>query len=370
MEQPKNDYCRGIHGADGAALWVRIRTMEFPVRPEYPPDMNTDDPIESYLRTFERLRARKRWSMNSVTLRFVALSLGAAATSIDYDRLEEVATELRKRARWTSPLKSEIRYVVAAMILRRGQDPAAIHARVFETRDAFKAHKIPSRGTGATLAALLLALHHEARPVAQPQIERLARVYRRWRNEHRWLTSSSDLPAAALHAVRDVPVDVVAEEVERAYTSLADAGFRRGNQLQLVSHLLAVDPRGTDTGVQRFLAVVERLRAADERVGESRYDEIALLALTRGSPREVVDSIVRNRDRLRAVKPRPDKAVAFTLAAGIEMAADAEAARERNAGDLAALQSIQAIVDAQQAAMIAVIAAVSAGAAAGAAAGS
>ena len=164
MEQPKNDYCMGIHGADGAALWVRIRTMEFPVRPEYPPDMNTDDPIESYLRTFERLRARKRWSMNSVTLRFVALSLGAAATSIDYDRLEEVATELRKRARWTSPLKSEIRYVVAAMILRRGQDPAAIHARVFETRDAFKAHKIPSRGTGATLAALLLALHHEARP--------------------------------------------------------------------------------------------------------------------------------------------------------------------------------------------------------------
>ena len=156
-------------------------------------------------------------------------------------------------------------------------------------------HKIPSRGTGATLAALLPALHHEARPVAQPQIERLARVYRRWRNEHRWLTSSSDLPAAALHAVRDVPVDIVAEEVERAYTSLADAGFRRGNQLQLVSHLLAVDPRGTDTGVQRFLTVVERLRAADERVGESRYDEIALLALTRGSPREVVDRIVRNR---------------------------------------------------------------------------
>ena len=128
-----------------------------------------DDPIANYLRTFERLRARKRWSVNSVTFRFVALSLGAAATSISYDRLEEVATELRKRARWTSPLKSEVRYVAAAMILRRDQDPAAVHARVFETRDAFKAHRVPSRGTGPTLAALLLALHHEARPVPQPQ---------------------------------------------------------------------------------------------------------------------------------------------------------------------------------------------------------
>ena len=326
-----------------------------------------DDPIEGYLQTFERLRARKRWSVNSVTFRFVALSLGAAATTIGYDRLEQVATELRKRARWTSPLKSEVRYVVAAMILRRGQDPAAIHARVFETRDAFKAHKLPGRGIGATLAALLLALHHEARPVPQPQIERLARIYRRWRKEHRWLTSSSDLPAAALHATRDVALDVVAEDVERAYTRLDDAGFRRGNQLQLVSHLLAVDPRGTDAGVQRFCAVAERMRYADEPVGAGRYDEIALLALTQRSPGEVVDRVLRNRDRLRAVKPRPDKAVAFTLAAGIELAADTEVAGERDAGELAALQSIQAIIDAQQAAMIA---AISAGAAAGAAAGS
>ncbi len=75
-----------------------------------------DDSIESYLKTFERLRARKRWSVNSVTFRFVALSLGAAASSISFARLEEVATELRKRARWTSPLKSEVRYVAAAMI--------------------------------------------------------------------------------------------------------------------------------------------------------------------------------------------------------------------------------------------------------------
>lgn len=326
------------------------------------------DPIESYLRTFERLRARKRWSANSVTFRFVALSLGAAAASISYDRLEEAATELRKRARWTSPLKSEVRYVAAAMILRRGQDPAAIHERVFETRDAFKAHKVPSRGTGPTLAALLLALHHEARPVPPGQFERLSSIYRRWRAEHRWLTSSSDLPAAALHATREVPVDVVTAEVERAYTGLMDSGFRRGNQLQLVSHLLAVDPRGTDAGVQRFCAVAEQLRHADERVGAGRYDEIALLALTQASASEVVERVLRNRDRLRAVKPRPDRTVAFTLAAGIELAADADIARERDAGDLATLQSIQAIIDAQQAAMIAAVSA--SGAAAGAAAGS
>ncbi len=93
---------------------------------------------------------------------------------------------------------------------------------------------------------------------------------------------------------------------------------------------------------------------------------MALLALTQSPTAAVVDRVLDNRDRLRQAKSRPDKSVAFTLAAGIELSADTERAGERSAGDLAALQSIQAILDAQQAATIA---AISAGGAAGAAAG-
>ncbi len=331
------------------------------------PAMSTsDDPVTNYLQTFEALRARKRWSTQSVTFRFVALSLGAAASTIGYDRLEQAATDLRKRARWSSPLKSEIRYVVAAMILRRGLDTAPIHECVFATRDAFKEHKVPSRGTGPTLAALLMALHGEGAPVPDEHVERLALIYRRWRTEHRWLTNASDVPAAALHASRNVPVDVLAADIERAYTRLHDADFTRGQQLQLVSQLLAVDPRGTDAGVDRFCDVAERLRSREERVRPSRYDEVALLALTQSPAADVVDRVLDNRDRLRQAKSRPDTSVAFTLAAGIELSADTERAGERSAGDLAALQSIQAILDAQQAATIA---AISAGGAAGAAAG-
>ena len=252
------------------------------------------------------------------------------------------------------------------MILRRGLDTARIHECVFATRDAFKAHKVPSRGTGPTLGALLMALHGEGAPVPDEHVERLAVIYRRWRTEHRWLTNAGDLPAAALHASRDVRVDVLATDIERAYTRLHDAGFTRGQQLQLVSQLLAVDPRGTDAGGARFCDVAERLRSREERVGPSRYDEVALLALTQGPAADVVERVLDNRDRLRQVRPRPDRSTAFTLAAGIELSADTERAGERSAGDLAALQSIRAILDAQQAA---IIAGVSAGAAAGAAAG-
>ena len=152
-------------------------------------------------------------------------------------------------------------------------------------------------------------------------------------------------------------MESLAEDVRRAYARLRDAGFRRGNQLQLVSHLLAVDPRGADNAVQRFGVVAERLRSAGERVGTGRYDEVAVLALTQAPPGHVVDRVLRYRDRLRSARPRPSKDIAFSLAAGIELAEDSEQAGERSAGDLAALQSIRAILDAQQAATIAAVSA-------------
>ena len=325
----------------------------------------TPDPVARYLETFTRLRARKRWTTDTETVRFVALALGAAGADVDHDALEEVAKGLRQRARWTSPLKSEIRYVVAAMILRRGLEPVAVHTRVFEVRDAFRAHRLPSRGTGPTLAALLLALRSGGRAVPPRHVERLADIYRRWRRDHFWLTGATDLPAAALHAGRDASVEVVTADVERAYGNLREAGFWRGNALQLVSHLLAVDPRGTDTAVQRFTVVAARLRDEGERVTTSRYDEVALLALTEESPGRVVRRVLEYRDRLRAAKPRPDKDLAFSLAAGIELAEDGARASQGGAGDLAALQAIRDILDAQQAATIAAISASSAAASSG-----
>lgn len=317
----------------------------------------TRDAVDRYVETFDRLRATKRWWTHTSTFRFVALALGAAGPSVTYDRLESAAGELRKHARVTSPLRSEGRYVVAAIVLRRGLDPAVIRARLTETLELFRLHELPRRGTGPTLAALVLALLREGHPVPAVQVQRLSMIYDRWSKDHLWLTNSKDLPAAALHAGTDRDVHFLVADVERAFNRLRELGFRPGNPLQLVSHLLAVDPRGTDMAVQRFKGVAERLEAAGEHVRTSRYDEMATLAIAHVDVVGVVDRTLRYRDRLRAKRPRPAQELAFSLAAGIVLAEDAEHAIKRSAGDIAALQSIQAILDAQQAAMVASISA-------------
>ena len=214
----------------GSRLW-RVSELASLAEPATAAGMNTsDDPVASCVQTFEELRTRKRWSTQSVTSRFVALSVRAAASTIGYDRLEEAATELRRRARWSSPRKSEIRYIVAAMILRRGLDPARIHECVLATRDGFKAHRVPSRGTGPTLALLM-----------------------------------------ALHASRDVPVDALAADVEWAYTRLRDAGL---HPRPAAPARLAAFGRRPARNRRRGGPVLRRCSSAEEPGGTGRTEPL------------------------------------------------------------------------------------------------
>jgi len=326
------------------------------------------DPVATYLDTFEALRKRKRWSANTIVLRYAALTLASLDLAEPYAALEQAAAELRRRAGWFGPLKSETRYAVAAMILRRKLDPGRVHARVLRTRKAMRSYKLPRNSMATTFAALLLVLQADGGAVPAETLRRMERIYRAWREDHFWLTGSDDLPAAAVHAARDEPIDSLTSNVERGYATLRTAGFSRGNQLQLVSHLLAVDPRGVDAAVQRFRRIAGVLRDSREHIRSSRYDEVALLALTSTPPTPLVKSVLEIRDRLRAARPRPSREIALSLAAGIALSDDVRRAEARGAGDLTMLRAVQAILDAQQAAVAAAIAA-SAAASSAAAAG-
>ena len=317
----------------------------------------TSDPVAEYLATLERLRARKRWSTDMATVRFVALALGSVRAEADLDRLEEVAATLSERAGWTSPLRSDIRHVVAAMVLREDLDPGAVHDQLVDIRAELRSHRVPRSQTGTTLAALVLVLRSAGGPVPERQLERLATIWRRWRSEHFWLTGADDLPAAALHACGQREVEMLVADVERAYARLREAGFRGGNGLQWAAQVLAVDPRGVDTGVERFRRAAERLRRSRVRVGPGRYDETAILALVHGDLPAVVDRALGYRDRLRAAKPKPGRDLAFTIAVGLAFAGDERGVAERAAGDMAALHSIQAILSARSAAAASAVAA-------------
>ncbi len=310
--------------------------------------------IERYLEVYDSLYRRKRWTTNVNVLRFAALTLAATDMTDPGARLEETAMVLAKEAGGFSPLGSTLRHAVAAILIRRGLKPAAVVRQVKETLAVFKEHKLRRSGVHPILAALLLVLDAGGGRVQRWKIGRMKGILDRWERDHSFLTGADDYPMAAMHAVRNVNIEQLGVDVEVAYRALRKAGFSMGNQLQLVSHLLMFSEYGPLAAAQRFVRMASALKKKGQRVWQSHYDEVTLLVLSGGHVDEVTTRVIRYRDRLREAKPRPQPSIAFSIAAGIVLNEQAEKAKKvRGAAAAAQLRSVQALVEAQQAAMIA-----------------
>ncbi len=174
--------------------------------------------------------------------------------------------------------------------------------------------------------------------------------------------TSCDGIDAALVEIRghgdDVSVEQLGMEVEQIYQLLRKAKYPSGEQLQLVSHLLVFSDQGPREAAQSFDRTAKALKKAKQRVWQNHFDEVALLVLSGSHVDEVVPRVIEYRDRLREVKPRPTADIAFSVAAGVVLAEEAERMKGlEDATTAANLRAVQAIIEAQQAAMIACMAA-------------
>jgi hypothetical protein len=234
----------------------------------------------------------------------------------------------------------------------------AVIPRIRETLEALKSHGLRKGGTHPFLAALLLVLDADGGSVRWDKIKLMKRIVDRWADDHRFLTGVDDYPMAAMHAARGADPERLGMEVEEIYKALRRAKFSMGNQLQLVSHLMMFSGQGPLVNAERFCRMAAALKENGQRVWQSQYDEVALLVLSGVGVDEAAERVVAYRDRLRAVKPRPQASIAFSIAAGMVLAEEGERAATLTGPEAAAnLRSVQAIIEAQQAAMVACIAA-------------
>lgn len=313
------------------------------------------DDVRRYLQTFEELRRRKHWTTDTTVLRLAALSLAAADVRDPWGELHGAAEVIRRRSSWSGPLRSPVRYAIAAMILRRGLDAGRVHEEVERTVKAMRERRLRRSGLHATLAACLLVLHHDGRAVPGPTIDRMQEVLGRWKQDHPWITGTDDYPMAALHATRDIGVEAGAARVEAIYQALRKRGCGRGNPLQLASHLLSLGEGAPASLAGRFDRIRKALAERSIRCGRSRYDELAILTLTPTSPAALVRRVVADVEALRAERPRPTKDLAFSIASGLALGRELPAAGA--VVDVSAIRAAQAALEAQQAAVMAAVAA-------------
>jgi len=317
-----------------------------------------DDPLERFCELYAAVFAEKRWFEDAGALRYAALSLASTAGRPGEiaRRMRAAAEGLKERAGWFGALRSDVRFLVAASLVREGLDAGEFCDAVERGNALFKEQRLTPGKTSAysALAMLILMADSERGAVEPEQVARMRAIYDLMRGEHAFLTGRDDYPAAALLVCSGAPLEEIARRVEEAYSGLLRRGFSRGNPLQLATHVLFFNPCDDREALDRFRRLFDELRAQGLHMHAGDYADVALLSFLPQPAGDVARRVLADRRRIRELRPKADPEQSFDLACGtVFLHFVRRDAASKPIDDVRALMHVHALLQAQQAAVIA-----------------
>ena len=326
-------------------------------------DPSVREVLDGYVEILTSLEAKYRWKSSTNVLRLAALTVTGMPPEQAVEGLDRAAETLKRSGAWWGPLSTPLRFVLGGLLARREINVEQVAAGLSATLDGFKEQKLARGGYSAAIAAFLLVMGRGGDAADPVLIARLSGILASWKKDHPWITGQGDMPLAAIHALRDEPVEYLAKRVESIYQALDEAGLKKGDQLQLAAQLLALAPWTAEEAAQAMVRMAESARAHKVRPRRGLYDEAALLALSGGDPDELAHGVATLRQALMRWRVGRKKLFGaltigeeevLSIATGLLLLSRVnELERLQQGADAAALIAAKAALEAQQAAAIA-----------------
>jgi hypothetical protein len=274
------------------------------------------DPLDRFVAIWERLEPGRGWWESGELLRHSALAVTTSpgAPRDVADELVRTAAALKDSEPWYQ--RSSVGVLLAAWLVRTRRSVADLSASIERAKPHFRAKWRFSGGTSEAVAILILADASPGREVGAAEVGRLAAIYDAVRADHPLLTQKSDWPLCALLAHLAGEPASIARRVEALYAALHAGGASRGDRLQDAAFILALCDGEPSVLAARFQALFDAFGRAGLRMVSDDYDEVASLCFVDAPPARVVEVVLRHRERITALKPKPGKQTSFSLAAG------------------------------------------------------
>lgn len=316
---------------------------------------------------FQDLKQHFKWESHLIQ-HFGAMITATREARVSVEHVQEVKRYIKDHTAWTSYFRGHNEFIVA-MLLSTEPEYKAIFERGIRIYDDLKSLGF-SRGYYLPLAAITLAKNTKEGEETSVY-ERMDLIYQNMKKHHFWLTSQDDYVLAAVLATSDLDVDQTAEEMERCYTLLNQAGIYKSNELQSLSHILSMGEESAELKCDKAIAIQKVLKTSPCKLKYQGLISLGVLALVTDQPVSIAEEVLEVYDYLYHTEGYGfwgiDSNLRGILAASI--VADFYADQlSSNVIESAVANSITAILIAQQTAMLA--AAVASSAAASSAASS
>jgi len=318
--------------------------------------MQTQSPLERFIAIHTALQKDRRWWRDSRRLRHAALAAitcdGSAATVAR--GIRQMGEDLKDEFPWHWGVNPSVQFVVATLLLQHRDSARRFISELIRVRQLFRKHRLHRAVQFELLAVLILRIQNAGRAIPEDTIRRFKAIYDEMKRHHRFLTGPDDFPACAILTGQPGVPHMIGEKVEAIYDELDGHRFHKGNPLQTAANIMYLAPGSAHEVAGRATALRDEFRDNRVRITQRDYDELAILSILRLPAWDVVSQVLDIREQLGGVRPRIDRALKFDLAAGIAFVGLAlRAAGSDQVGASKALLDVQAVVAAQQAAIMA-----------------
>lgn len=309
--------------------------------------------VSDYIHIYEELREKLKWKIVDKRILMTIASLYVMKSKeFQFERFLQIQDELKKQSSMFSPMRSHLSYTTAAMLHISFENAVDYIPSFYSLYEDFVQAKF-RRGNFTYIAASVLLTKQPAEDTSSKEIIAKAKdIYDGMRKEHPFLTSASDYPLATLIAFENR--EGIIEHIENFYIQLSHHGFRKGNDLQFLSHILSLHNDETvEVLINRITLIYDSFKKHDIRAKSSYYPIMGMLALLPNGDVNM-DVITRTYEQLNSEKQfkwQKDMNIIVSVCFYVSQELEYDGLAETSI-----YTTMEAILQAQQAVMIATIA--------------
>lgn len=250
-------------------------------------DTKLKEKVDLMVRNYADLKQGFKWE-TTLTRHFGAMVHATKGSRVNVDKLKEIKAYIKEETSWTSYFRGTNQFVLANLLCFE-ENYRESFKNMQEVYETLKLQGF-SKSQYSPLAAYTI-VKESRRDEWDYRIRRMEEFYKKMKANHFWLTSTDDYVFAAVLATTDLNVEETAQNIERCYSYLNARGFYKGNNLQTLSHVLAIGEEGVDEKCSRAVEVYHRLKEKGCKLQYSGLATVGLLALVTDNVDKIANQI-------------------------------------------------------------------------------
>lgn len=325
--------------------------------------MNTEvkAKVDLMVDNYYELKKGFKWESN-LAKHFGALVHSINGKKVDVSIIEKIVKYIKSKTGTFSNYRGTNGFILSNL-LSFEEDYETFFNNMLEVNKKMRDKKFKSS------AYLPLAAYTITKEVSSEEwdyrIDRMRDFYNYMKENHFWLTSSDDYVFAAVLAISDLEAEKASKDIEKCYRYLNEDGFHKGNDLQTLSHILAIGEESAEVKCKKTVEIYKGLKGKKLKLAYNGLASLGVLALVASDIDKIIDEIKEVYDYIYEKKGYGtwsiDKSMRTMLAATLVADSYVENIK-KGVVQVALGNSINAIIIAQQQAMIAAACAASAAA--------